>query len=201
MRGCDSVYNINDVLSLNKDLIGYIDIENDKFGSINDHSLRVCEMAVKFANAINLSEEDINQILIGSYMHDIGKIFLGKDILEGKEPLTNNQTNEVHNHPELGHGYLNLVTGLDKAKQIILLHHERIDGTGYPNGLLGFEIPIHVRLVSICDSYDAMTNYRSYSPTIHTHNEAIEELVKHKNTQFDSVLVDVFIEVFGDKQL
>ena len=185
-----------DIFAARNDLANIIDIRNDKLNSINNHNLRVSEMSVQLATAINLPADDINQILIGSYLHDIGKIFLGKDILEGDQPLSSIQKDDILNHTVLGHGYLNEVGGLDKAKEIILLHHEKIDGTGYPHGLVGSEIPIHVKIVSICDSYDAMTSYRAYRPYKLTHEEALQELLNNKGTQFDSMLVDVFVTQF-----
>lgn len=188
------MYNINDIFYQRDDLLSYIDANNEKFNSVNEHSLRVSELAVKLATAVELSIEDINQVLIGSFLHDIGKIFLGNEILEGNMPLTKKQRDEVISHSILGHGYLKDVSGLDKAKEIVLLHHERIDGTGYPNGLVGSEIPVHVKIVSICDSYDAMTSYRSYKLRSFTQEEAIEELIINKNLQFDSNLVDIFIK-------
>ena len=187
------MFSMSDVLIARNDLANIIDIKNEKLNRINNHNLRVCELSVKFATALNLSLDDINQILIGSYLHDIGKIFLGNEILEGDHPLSKRQRGEMLNHTVLGHGYLNDVCGLDKAKDIILLHHEKVDGTGYPHGLAGSEIPIHVKIVSICDSYDAMTSYRAYRPKQLTHQEAIQELLDNKGTQFDSMLVDVFV--------
>ena len=190
------MYDTNNIISTRDDLVKFIG-SNNKFNHINDHSLRVSEMAVNLATAVNLSSNDINQILLGSYLHDIGKIFLGIEILEGSLPLTDKQREVVINHTILGHGYLDNVTGLDKAKEIILLHHERVDGTGYPHGLLGSEIPIYVKIVSICDSYDAMTSYRAYKPQKLTHEEAVQELVDHSGTQFDAELVEVFINQFN----
>jgi putative nucleotidyltransferase with HDIG domain len=187
------MFSMSDVFTARNDLADIIDIRNSKLNSINNHNLRVSELSVNLAKAINMSSEDINQILIGSYLHDIGKIFLGNELLEGDKPLSVRQKNEIIRHTVLGHGYLKSVSGLDKAKEIILLHHEKIDGTGYPHGLVGSEIPIHVRIVSICDSYDAMTSYRAYRPIKLTHEEAVQELIKNKGTQFDSMLVDVFI--------
>ncbi|MBN2604519.1 MAG: HD domain-containing protein [Bacilli bacterium] len=196
MKGCDRMYNINNVIAARNDLRDYIDLNNRKLDHVNDHSLRVSEMAVKMAIAINLPSEDITQILIGSYLHDIGKIFLDKEILDGNLPLTPIQRAEMENHTILGYEYLKDITGLDKAKEIILMHHEKIDGSGYPKGLLGYEIPTHVKIVSICDSYDAMTSYRAYKKCTLSHAEAIKELLENKNTQFDSDLVDIFIKEF-----
>lgn len=192
------MFSMYDIFAARNDLADIIDIRNDKLDSINNHNLRVSELSVQLATAINLPSDDINQILIGSYLHDIGKIFLGKDILEGDQPLSSSQRDDILDHTVLGHGYLNDVSGLDKAKEIILLHHEKINGTGYPHGLVDSEIPIHVKIVSICDSYDAMTSYRAYRPTTLTHEEAILELIEHKGIQFDSQLVDIFINQFNN---
>jgi HD-GYP domain-containing protein (c-di-GMP phosphodiesterase class II) len=188
---------INDIFTVRKDLVDIIDVRNDKLSSINNHNLRVSEMSVKLAAAIGFPPEDINQVLIGSYLHDIGKIFLENDILQGDQPLSMIQKEEILRHTRLGHSYLNGVSGLDKAKEIILYHHERVDGKGYPDGLVGSEIPLHVRIVSICDSYDAMTSYRAYKPRKMTHEEAIKELTNYSGTQFDAELVEIFINQFN----
>lgn len=192
------MFSMSDVFIARKDLEDIIDIRNDKLNSINNHNLRVSELSVKLAAVVGFSSKDMNQVLIGSYLHDIGKIFLGSDILEGDQPLSEFQREEILNHTRLGHSYLNGVSGLDKAKEIILYHHERVDGNGYPHGLVGSEIPVHVRIVSICDSYDAMTSFRAYKPQRMTHEEAVQELVKHSGTQFDSELVEIFINQFND---
>lgn len=190
------MYNIMDVVSSNEDLVNSIDIKSNEFTHINGHSLRVSRMAVDLAIKIKLPPEDINQVLIGSYIHDIGKVFLSKEILNGDKPLSPKQREELITHTVFGHRYLEDVKGLEKAKEIVLLHHERIDGTGYPYGILGYEIPTHVKIVSICDTYDAMTSYRAYRKGIFTHEEAIQELIDNKGTQFDSTLVDVFVRQF-----
>lgn len=192
------MFSMNDIFTVRNDLLNIIDVKNDKLNRINNHNLRVSELSVKLATAANLSKEDINQVLIGSYLHDIGKIFLRDDILEGNRPLSSKQRTEVLNHTVLGYGYLNNIGHLDKAKEIILLHHERLDGTGYPYGIAGNEIPIYVRIVSVCDSYDAMTSYRAYRPLNLSHEEAVQELLNNCGTQFDATLVDIFINLFNN---
>jgi len=189
---------INDIFTVRKDLVDIIDVRNDKLSSINNHNLRVSEMSVKLAAAIGFPPEDINQVLIGSYLHDIGKIFLESEILEGNLPLTDIQREDIFRHTKLGHSYLNGVIGLDKAKEIILYHHERVDGEGYPFGLIGSEIPAYVRLVSICDSYDAMTSYRAYKSQKMTREEAIRELQSHSGSQFDAEYVEIFINLINN---
>lgn len=193
------MFKTDDILSINNDLTGFVDTKLNNYNHFSEHGLRVVKLASELALEVDLSQDDIRQIIVGSFLHDIGKIFLSDEILNSPLKLTRDQRAEVINHTVLGHEYLKDVKGLDIAKDIILLHHERVDGTGYPNGLLKYDIPLHVRIVSICDSYDAMTSHRAYKPRPLTHNEAVQELRRNKGTQFDSELVDIFIKLFDRK--
>lgn len=190
------MFSINDIFLANTDLPKIIDLDNDKLNSINEHNLRVADLAVKLAIAAKLDDEDINQVLLGGYLHDVGKIFLSNEILNGSKPLTNLQREEMTSHTTRGYEYLEGSTGLEKVREIILYHHERVDGTGYPKGLMGSEIPTHVKIISICDSYDAMTSYRPYKTRKLSHQDAIEELLKNCGSQFDQDLVNQFINMF-----
>ena len=193
------MFSMSDVYIARKDLADIIDVRNDKLNSINNHNLRVSEMSVKLAAAVGFSSEDINQVLIGSYLHDIGKIFLENDILQGDQPLSMIQKEEILRHTRLGHSYLNGVSGLDKAKEIILYHHERVDGTGYPFGLVGDEIPLFAKILAICDAHDVMITGRQYC-SAKSKIDVITELKYNSGKQFDEKVVGVFIDMLEKEE-
>lgn len=127
------------------------------------HSVNVAILTILTAKALNYSNLDIKNIALGAFLHDIGKMVVDQDIINKPDQLTDSERIEVENHPKYGY---DLVKDLDRlpftSKQIVLLHHEKLDGTGYPFGLKGIEIPEFVRIVTLCDMYDAMTANRVY---------------------------------------
>ena len=125
--------------------------------------------------------------------HDIGKIAIQDHILNKPGPLTGQEWSEVVQHPEIGYWILNTSLGMSDIAEYVLYHHERYDGSGYPKGLKQEEIPLLSRILSVVDSYDAMTNQRTYKETLDT-DSAVNELIINKGKQFDPKIVDVFIE-------
>lgn len=127
------------------------------------HSVNVAILSILTAKALDYSEMDIRNIALGAFLHDIGKMVVDQELINKPDKLTDSERIEVENHPKYGY---ELVKDLERlpftSKQIILLHHEKLDGTGYPYGLKGIEIPEYVRIVTLCDMYDAMTADRVY---------------------------------------
>lgn len=137
-----------------------------------------------------------------SYLHDIGKLEIPDYILKKKSTLTGDEYKEIKNHPERGRQFLEEIplprTHKEIVANIALYHHERYDGTGYPNGLKGEDIPIEARIVAVADTWDAMTGKRCYREPMPT-SDAIAELRRVKGTQLDPSLVESFIEIIeGD---
>ena len=157
------------------------------------HSSRVSHLAYEFGNHLGLSTQDKKRLFIGGFLHDIGKNTFDKDLLESENPLTKDRRDKIYNHTLIGYSLINDGIQDQTIKEIVLFHHERVDGTGYPYQLYGYEIPYLAKIISICDAYDAMVSGRSYKEAI-TPEEAIDELIHNAGTQFDYVLVSKFID-------
>lgn len=157
------------------------------------HSKRVGAYCEKFAIELGLTKEEVNQIKNAGLMHDIGKIGVDEQILNKTGGLTKKELKEVQKHAEIGFRILSSVYDFTDIANHILEHHERYDGLGYPNGLMGEEISLQARIINIVDSFDAMTGPRPYKEPI-TREQAITELIRCKGAQFDPELVDIFIQ-------
>ena len=174
-----------------------ISIINAKDRYTYSHCERVVFYSRLLAEKLKLSEIDKNSLIYGAYMHDIGKINISKEILIKKMPLTNEEWDLLKQHPQNGVDIIKSVKSLDKVAPLILHHHEKYNGTGYPLGLKGEEIPYLARILSVVDSFDAMTSNRPYNKR-KTYEEAFEELIKFSGTQFDPLIVKKFIELIEE---
>ncbi|ASW43480.1 diguanylate cyclase [Clostridium isatidis] len=174
-----------------------ISVINAKDRYTYGHSERVVLYSRLMANKLNLSKKDKENLIYGAYMHDIGKINIPKEVLMKKMPLTNEEWEMLKQHPENGVEIIKTIDSLSGAMPIILHHHERYDGKGYPYGLKGEEIPFLARILCIVDSFDAMTSNRPYNKR-KTYEEAIEELKRCSGAQFDPELSNAFIEVIKE---
>ena len=163
------------------------------------HSERVVLYSKLLAEKLGLSREDKTNLIQGSFMHDIGKINISKEILLKKMPLTKEEWEILKSHPEEGIEIIKPVKSLEKIIPIIKHHHERFDGTGYPSNLKGEEIPYLSRVLSVVDSFDAMTSNRPYNKR-KTYEEAIVELRNFSGTQFDPSIAEKFIEVIEENK-
>jgi HD-GYP domain-containing protein (c-di-GMP phosphodiesterase class II) len=158
------------------------------------HSTRLAEWAVRVARQLGLPEADFYQIEVAALLHDIGKIGIPDAILKKEGKLTDEERALMNKHPEYSWSILRLFAGLDKASLYALHHHESFDGSGYPGALMGSEIPIGSRIVSVIDAYDAMISNRCYRKGL-THEEAVRRLIAGGGVQFDPVVVEAFIEI------
>ncbi len=154
------------------------------------------EIAVRLAMQLDLPEQEVDRIRIAALLHDIGKVALPPEILEKPGPLTSAEWRTVVQHPRIGQVILEQATLLREAVPIILHHHERYSGHGYPFGLRANDIPVGARIVAIADAYDAMTHDRPYKRAM-SHERAIKELRRQAGTQFDPELVALFCELYG----
>jgi len=166
-----------------------------------DHCDRVKNYAMMIGRKLNLSKEDLHQLSQGSLLHDIGKLSIPESVLTKAGALTDEEYQQIKEHSQFGYNLIKEIPKHNKAKEIVLYHHERIDGKGYPKGLSGNDIPLLARIVCIADAFDAMMSKRIYRKHTHSLEEAIEELKTHRNTQFDGFLVDLFIECLTERQL
>jgi diguanylate cyclase (GGDEF)-like protein/PAS domain S-box-containing protein len=163
------------------------------------HSHRVSDLCGAMGIALNRTGREVSELKNAGLLHDIGKIAIDEELLNKTSPLTNEEWNEMKRHPEIGYRILSSVNDMSELADLLLAHHEHWDGSGYPKGLKGEEIPWQARVILIADAYDAMTNERAYRAAL-TKEAAIEELRKNAGKQFDPEFVKVFIEKVLDKK-
>lgn len=161
-----------------------------------NHSLRVAELAAQLAINMSCENKLINTIYIAALMHDIGKIYLPKNILNKPGLLTHEERMIVQSHSILGYLFLNQFTVFDHVKDIVLHHHERYDGNGYPSGLKKDRIPLGSRVIAVADTYDALTSERIYHKAVF-YKDALLEIHHHEYDMFDPVVVDHLTRMTG----
>ncbi|WP_338537004.1 HD domain-containing phosphohydrolase [Helicovermis profundi] len=174
-----------------KTLAKTIDAKDEYTGG---HCERVTKYSLLIAQKMDLSSESIKNLTYGAMLHDIGKIGISENIITKKGRLTDLEYLEIKRHPYLGYDIINDINFLSEASLIALEHHERVDGKGYPDGKSGDQIKIESKIVMVADSFDAMTTNRSYRNALKL-EDAMNELINNKGSQFDSVVVDAFIEL------
>jgi diguanylate cyclase (GGDEF)-like protein/putative nucleotidyltransferase with HDIG domain len=157
------------------------------------HSKKVSQYAVSIAEMLGLPQDRTATIRAAGLLHDIGKIAIPDSVLNKAGPLTDEEWEPVKAHPGLGVEILKHVIDLVNCLPAILHHHEHYDGTGYPSGLKGEEIPLEARILAIADAYDAITSIRSYHPQL-LPQQAVDELRHCAGTQFDPELVKTFCQ-------
>ena len=157
------------------------------------HSDRVRIYAGLIASALKLPRKEIEMIKEAALMHDIGKLGLQTSALNKPDKLTSEEKTLFKQHPTRGRYFLQPISLFEEVIPSVYSHHENWNGTGYPEGLKGSEIPLHGRIMAVADAYDAMTSDRAYRKAL-SHEHAIKELEKYKNIQFDPRIVEVFVE-------
>jgi putative two-component system response regulator len=171
--------------------------EKDPYTS--GHSERVCYYSDVLSEHLFLSLKDRNELQIASYLHDIGKIGISNRFINKKEALTSTDWAIIKEHTRKS---IELLVPLNLSSNILSCihhHHERFDGSGYPDGLEGDHIPIGARIIAVGDSYDSMTSNRPYRKPL-SNGEAKNELVKHAGRQFDPRLISVFLDILKEKE-
>ena len=161
-------------------------------------SALIASIVVALAKQLELPEAEIDRLRVAALLHDVGKVAVPEEILEKPSALTSAEWRTVVQHPRIGQVILEQAAALKDAVPIILHHHERYAGHGYPFGLRGNEIPLGARIVAIADAYDAMVHDRPYKRSV-THEGAILELRRHAGTQFDPELVELFCDLYGSQ--
>lgn len=160
---------------------------------IRGHSNRVRHLAHHIAEAIGYSSRQLDMLDFGALLHDIGKIAIDSNILNKPSSLTADERKIVETHPLIGERIVSKVSYFSEIVPVIRWHHERWDGKGYPDGLKGEEIPKTARILSIVDSFDAMTSDRAYRLALST-EQAINIILEEAGHQFDAELVEVFMK-------
>jgi HD-GYP domain-containing protein (c-di-GMP phosphodiesterase class II) len=156
------------------------------------HTLRLARLALAIGGELDLSDEALSHLERAAMLHDMTKLELPKAILDKAGPLTDDEWQKIQRHPELGYEMVRDAPFLREAGQIILSHHERYDGGGYPHGLTGEEIPLTARVFAVADTYDAITSDRPYRKAA-PHATAVREIEKSAGTQFDAKVVEAFL--------
>lgn len=171
----------------------------EKDPTTEGHCSRLERLAILTGERLGLPGKQLVALSYGAYLHDIGKVMVPDTILGKSASLTDDEWREMQKHPDHGADMLSKKEYLTGAAEVVRAHHERFDGTGYPRGLSGKEIPIGARVVAVVDSYDAITSTRPYQVAL-AKEEAIRELVNNAGAQFDRRVVAAFIEVIGDEK-
>ena len=163
------------------------------------HQQRVCQLAVHLARELNLSQDKIEGIRIASLIHDIGKIGLPTEILSKPTRLTDIEFSLIKDHSQIGHDILKSIEFSYPIAQIVLQHHERLNGSGYPNNLKGDEILLEARIIGVADVVEAMSSHRPYRPALGI-DAALEEISQNKGILYEPEVVDTCLRLFKEKE-
>lgn len=192
VKSINTVYNEH-FSSMVKGIIAMLELKDPH---TKGHSERVAKYSVALARKVGkFSEQELNMLYYSCLIHDIGKMQVSDDILTKPDRLTENEYEVVKMHTIFGVNAIKGIESLQPCIDIVRNHHERWDGTGYPDGLKGEEIPLLTRIVAIADAFDAMTSHRAYRAAL-TPDEAYSRIIKGAGTQFDPGLIPYFKNVF-----
>jgi len=165
----------------------------EKSQETEQHAERLAELSTRVGRMLNLMEKDLGELQLLGMLHDIGKIGIDDKILNKPGKLTEEEWVIMKRHPEIGYRIARASHKLARIADYILTHHERWDGTGYPKGLKGNDIPLLSRILAVADAYDAMTEDRVYRKAM-SKEQALEEIRQNAGTQFDPLISNIFIE-------
>lgn len=160
----------------------------------SNHSRRVVEYSMMITKAMGIEGRELDNIRWGAMLHDVGKIGVPDAILRKPSSLTAEEEKEIKKHPEIGYNMLAKIDFLQEAMPVVLHHHEKYNGTGYPSRLSGEQIPLGARIFAVADSFDAMTSGRPYRKAV-SYEEARDEIKRCSGTQFDPKVAEAFLKV------
>jgi len=184
----------NDELVINKIVTLIRDLEKRDTHSAS-HSRRMAMLSEQIASQYQFSVRETRELCWAALLHDIGKLRIDDFILKKAGPLTDDEWRIMKTHSRIGAKIVADLAGLEDLAPLILSHHERVDGAGYPQGLTGEEIPLGGKILAVIDSYTVMTEGRPYRVKC-SHEEALAELAKNRGTAFDPDVIDKFIAIF-----
>jgi len=160
------------------------------------HTKRVAKYCAGIVNAMCLPKREAEKIKLAAMFYDVGKLELGGEILNKKTPLTEGEWTEMQKHTLLGEEIAGIFPGTEEIIPLIRHHHERFDGKGYPDRLVGEAIPLGARIIAVADSFDAMISDRPYRKKKYI-SQALTELQNHAGTQWDPEIVEIFMGIAG----
>ena len=164
--------------------------------TLHGHAERVTAYAEALAEQFGWRAAKLDEVRLGSSLHDVGKLTIDEEVLAKPGPLDETEWNQLRWHPTAGALLVVRFAVFRRALPYVLFHHERWDGTGYPTGRAGTEIPIEARLISVADAFDAMTSTRPYRDAVPV-EAALEEIERCAGTQFDPEVAAALVEVIG----
>ena len=164
------------------------------------HSERVSRMSVAIAQRLNLSDEECEKIRISALLHDVGKIAIDDNILKKPAALTDEEFEVMKGHPQKGYKIMSQIRAMKEFLPGMYMHHEMVDGNGYPQGLKGDEIPLMAKIVSVADTFDAMTTDRPYQQAM-KFEDAISRIQALVNTRYDGTVVEAFVAACQEGQI
>ena len=201
----DTVISFTDITELKEHQIELENILNETVLSLCEsfayidpytvgHHKKVMKLAVEIALEMDLNEEEVKCITFASLLHDIGKVYVPQSILSKPSILTENEFNLIKEHPQIGYNITKNISFPWNVSKMILDHHERLDGSGYPNSLIGDEISIGARIIAVADVVDAMLSHRPYRAAL-DYIYVIEELEKNAGITYDETVIDICINL------
>jgi len=179
----------NQILSMASTLISLVDLRDSYTGG---HSTRVATYSRGIAVALGLDDRSVQTVVLAASLHDIGKVGVPDHVLLKPGKLTPEEFEHIRKHSEFGWMVLRNLDGMEEPSLMLLHHHERFGGGGYPGDLAGEDIPLGARIIAVADTYDALTTTRPYRHG-RPHEEALDEIRRCVHRQFDPVVVEAFL--------
>jgi HD-GYP domain-containing protein (c-di-GMP phosphodiesterase class II) len=171
----------------------------ERYPELDDHSHGVGSLAEETGRQLQLPDADVERVRLAAELHDIGKVAIPDAILNKPGPLSDEEWEYIRRHPVIGERILLAAPSLAHVAQIVRASHERVDGRGYPDGLIGPQVPIGARIVAVCDAFDAMTTRRPYNAP-RSVPDALGELRRCAGTQFDAEVVEAFCAALAARE-
>ena len=179
------------------DYASHYNLDDPKIRLKVEHTLSVCDLCVRIADSLSLTPEDTDLAWMMGLLHDVGKIGVPDEVINKPGRLTDQEFALIKKHPDIGGKILGNIKEMPGLAAGAKWHHERYDGTGYPEGLSGEAIPEEARIIAVADAYDAMTSNRSYRGAL-PQDIVREEIVKGKGSQFDPIFADILLDMIDE---